>query len=49
MQELKTEELKNIDGGFQLGLSGLAVASISLPFIIGLISGYVSTVSCRKG
>ena len=48
MQELKTDELKNIDGGFSLGLSELAIASIGLPFIIGLFSGFVSTVSCHK-
>ena len=48
MQELKIDELKNIDGGYSLGLSGLAIASIGLPFVIGLFSGFVSTVSCNK-
>jgi lactobin A/cerein 7B family class IIb bacteriocin len=47
MQELRADELKNIDGGFQLGLTGLAIGSIGIPFIIGIISGYFETVPCK--
>ena len=47
MQELKTDELKQIDGGFGLGITGLAIGSIGIPFIIGIISGYFETVPCK--
>lgn len=41
MEELKNEELKQIDGGFALGLEGITLIAFGVPFAIGLIQGLV--------
>lgn len=41
MQELKTEDLKNISGGFLISLGGIAVISLGIPFISGVLDGQI--------
>ena len=47
MQELKIEELKNVDGGFDIGLGALAILSLGIPFVVGLIDGIVRPLPCN--
>ena len=37
MQELKTEQLKDINGGFLISLGGIAIISLGVPFISGIL------------
>lgn len=47
MKELKTDELKNIDGGFCISLGGIALMSIGVPFVVGIIDGIANPISCN--
>ncbi len=47
MQELKTEELKTVDGGFEIGLGVLAILSLGIPFVVGVIDGLVRPLQCN--
>ena len=42
---LNDEELKNISGGFSLGL-GLLIGGL-ITFFIGVVDGYVRPLACR--
>ncbi len=47
MEELKIEQLKEIDGGFELGIGSITLLSIGIPFVIGLVDGFVRTLPCK--
>ncbi len=47
MQELKTEELKEIDGGFSLGIAELTLISIGVPFFVGIFDGFMRPLKCN--
>ena len=47
MKELKSDELKSIDGGFCISLGGIALISVGVPFIVGMLDGIVSPVPCK--
>jgi len=42
MQELKTDELKIVDGGFAIGLGTIIAIGFGLPFVAGFIDGFVN-------
>lgn len=44
MQELKTDELKKVDGGFEIGIGTLALVSLGIPFVIGIVDGLVTPI-----
>lgn len=48
MKELKTDELKDIDGGFCISLGGIALISVGVPFVIGILDGIVNPLPCNK-
>lgn len=45
MEELKIDELKKIEGGFEVGIGTLALVSFGIPFVIGFIDGLVTPIS----
>ena len=47
MQELEINELKSIDGGADIGFTGLALISIGIPFVVGIIDGFVRPLACN--
>lgn len=42
MRELKTDELKQIDGGFSIGIGSIIAAGLGIPFVVGFIDGFVN-------
>lgn len=48
MKELKTDELKNINGGFIISLGGVALISVGVPFVVGILDGIVNPIPCNK-
>lgn len=48
MQELKTEQLKDINGGFLISLGGIAIISLGVPFISGILDGFSRPLPCNK-
>lgn len=46
MEELKTDELKKVEGGFDVGI-GAVLISIGIPFIAGIIDGFVRPPKCN--
>ena len=42
MQELKTDELKIVDGGFAIGLGTIIAIGFGIPFVAGFIDGFVN-------
>ena len=48
MQELKTNDLKEIDGGsISLGIKELLMLSAGIPFVIGVIDGFIRPLPYR--
>ena len=47
MTEIKDEELKNIDGGFCISLGGIALISIGVPFVAGILDGFAYPIPCK--
>lgn len=47
MQELKTEELKMVDGGFSISLGCAVSLSFGIPFVVGIIDGFVRPLPCN--
>ena len=45
MVELKANELKSIDGGSLLSITGLILLSTGVPFIVGVLDGFLSPLS----
>lgn len=41
MQELKTDELKNVGGGFLISLGSVALAALGTPFLAGFLDGLI--------
>ena len=50
MQELKTDELKEYDGGsiIAIGLKQLLLLSSGIPFVIGVIDGFIRPLPYRS-
>ncbi len=48
MQELKTNDLKEIDGGnIGIGIKELFMLSAGVPFVIGVIDGFIRPLPYR--
>ncbi len=48
MQELKTEELKEINGGFLgISLGTVALVSLGVPFVSGFLDGITRPLACN--
>ena len=47
MTELKTEELKKVDGGFCISLGGIALISVGIPFVAGILDGFTYPIPCK--
>ena len=47
MEELKIDELRQVDGGFELGLGTVTLITLGVPFIIGIIDGLVRPPACN--
>ena len=49
MQELKTEELKEISGGFLgISLGSIALVTLGVPFISGFLDGITRPLPCNE-
>jgi len=48
MQELETNELKKIEGGFDIGIGGLTIISLGVPFIIGFFEGLTTPLTINN-
>lgn len=46
MQELKTDELKNVGGGFLISLGSVALAALGTPFLAGFLDGICRPLPC---
>ena len=44
MEELKANELKNIDGGSIIGITELILLATGVPFVVGVFDGFLSPV-----
>jgi hypothetical protein len=44
MEELKTNELKIIDGGSVMGITELLLLATGVPFVVGVIDGFLSPI-----
>ena len=44
MEELNNEELKKIDGGF-IGINGITLIALGVPFAIGVLEGFFTPIS----
>lgn len=44
MEELKSEELKQVDGGF-IGIDGITLIALGIPFAVGVLEGLMSSLS----
>lgn len=44
MEELKTSELKKVDGGISLGITELFLLATGVPFVVGVIDGFLSPI-----
>ncbi len=40
MQELKLDELKKVEGGFELSAVSILAISLGIPFTIGVLDGF---------
>ncbi len=47
MEELKDEELKKIDGGFEISIGALALISFGIPFVVGFVDGFTRPLACN--
>ena len=46
MQELKTDELKDIGGGLLISLGNIALVSLGVPFLSGVLDGICRPLPC---
>ena len=42
MEELRINELKNVDGGAAIGITELILLATGVPFVVGVIDGFLS-------
>ncbi len=47
MEELKVDELKEIDGGFELSIGVIAAIAFGTPFAIGFLDGLIRPLKCN--
>ncbi len=47
MVELNDNELKDIVGGFEVGIGTITLIAIGVPFFVGLIDGFVRPPACN--
>ena len=47
MQELEIDELKMVNGGFDIGIGSIALVAIGVPFVVGFIDGFTRPLACR--
>lgn len=47
MEKLSEDELKNIDGGFELGIGTITLISIGVPLVVGIIDGFIRPLKCN--
>lgn len=47
MVELEIDELKKVNGGFEIGLGTIALISIGVPFFIGMLDGFIRPLPCK--
>lgn len=47
MEELKNEELKKVDGGFEISIGALALISFGIPFVVGFVDGFTRPLACN--
>lgn len=47
MEELKTDELKDIAGGFEISIGLMAAIAFGTPFAIGFLDGLIRPLKCN--
>lgn len=45
MQELRIDELKQVDGGFAISIGTIITIGFGIPFVAGFIDGFVNTLA----
>lgn len=48
MQELKDDELKKVEGGFEISNFGLTAICFTVPFVIGFFDGLMRPLKCNS-